>query len=198
MGMVSSASVHGRERLRLFCGLCLPDETSERIIAWQEQALSGAEGVRVVPPQNLHITLAFLGSRPVSDVERVAGELHAAAAQAVPYVFEAAGYHETPRVGMLDLRPRYEREPGDAHIVMDNRRLWINLLWRLEQLEIPTRERQVWRPHVTVCRFKERPRLVLTPPDLGAFSPSEAALYHSVLRPDGAQYEVLETVALGG
>jgi hypothetical protein len=30
------------------------------------------------------------------------------------------------------------------------------------------------------------------------FSPSEAALYHSVLRPDGAQYEVLEAVALGG
>jgi len=28
--------------------------------------------------------------------------------------------------------------------------------------------------------------------------PSDAALYHSVLRPTGAQYEVLERVALGG
>ena len=196
--MTSPASFQGRDRLRLFCGLRLPDETSERIIAWQAQALAEVDRIRVVPPQNLHITLAFLGSRPVSDVERVAGELRAAAAQAVPYVFEATGYHETPRVGMLDLRPRYEPEPGEAYVVMDNRRLWINLLWRLEQLEIPTRERQVWRPHVTVCRFKERPGLVLTPPDLGVFSPSEAALYHSVLRPDGAQYEVLEAVALGG
>jgi hypothetical protein len=35
-------------------------------------------------------------------------------------------------------------------------------------------------------------------PDLGAFSPSDAAVYHSLLRPSGAQYEILETVALGG
>ena len=35
-------------------------------------------------------------------------------------------------------------------------------------------------------------------PDLGAVNPSEAALYHSLLRPTGAQYEVLESVSLGG
>jgi hypothetical protein len=35
-------------------------------------------------------------------------------------------------------------------------------------------------------------------PELGAFGPSDAAVYHSALRPDGAQYTVLESVALGG
>jgi hypothetical protein len=35
-------------------------------------------------------------------------------------------------------------------------------------------------------------------PALGQISPSEAAVYHSVLRRDGAQYDVLRSVALGG
>jgi hypothetical protein len=47
-------------------------------------------------------------------------------------------------------------------------------------------------------RFRERARLRPPTPDLGAFSPSDAAVYHSALRPDGAQYTVLESVALGG
>jgi hypothetical protein len=49
-----------------------------------------------------------------------------------------------------------------------------------------------------VARFRERPRLTPAVPDLGSFSPSEVALYHSVLRPAGAQYEILVSVALGG
>jgi hypothetical protein len=49
-----------------------------------------------------------------------------------------------------------------------------------------------------VLRFRERPRLRPALPDLGAVGPSEVALYHSVLRPTGAQYEIRESVALGG
>jgi 2'-5' RNA ligase len=59
-------------------------------------------------------------------------------------------------------------------------------------------ERRPWLPHVTVLRFRSRPRLRPEPPDLGAFRTSDAAVYHSVLRSAGAQYEVLESVALGG
>ena len=60
------------------------------------------------------------------------------------------------------------------------------------------REQRPWLPHVTVLRFHDRPRLDPPLPDLGAVGPSEAAVYHSVLRPTGAQYEALEAVALGG
>jgi hypothetical protein len=49
-----------------------------------------------------------------------------------------------------------------------------------------------------VLRFRERPRLRPSLPDLGRFSPSDAAVYLSRLRPTGAQYEVVESVALGG
>ena len=69
---------------------------------------------------------------------------------------------------------------------------------RLERLGVYRREGRPWLPHVTVLRFRRPPRLAPPLPDLGRFGPSDAALYHSVLRSTGAQYEVLETFALGG
>jgi 2'-5' RNA ligase len=69
---------------------------------------------------------------------------------------------------------------------------------RLEVLGVFRREARPWLPHLTVVRFRERPRLRPPVDDLAAFSPSDAAVYHSALRPDGAQYTVLESVALGG
>ena len=66
----------------------------------------------------------------------------------------------------------------------------------LERLGIYERERREWLPHVTVLRFRGPPRLAPPLPELGRVSPSEVALYHSVLRPTGAQYEIVESVAL--
>jgi 2'-5' RNA ligase len=69
---------------------------------------------------------------------------------------------------------------------------------RLEELGVYERERRPWLPHLTVIRFRQSPRLRPPLPDLGEVSPSEAAVYHSLLRRGGAQYEALETVRLGG
>jgi hypothetical protein len=49
-----------------------------------------------------------------------------------------------------------------------------------------------------VLRFEERPRLRPTLPDLGDVAPSDAAVFLSRLRRGGAEYESVETVALGG
>jgi 2'-5' RNA ligase len=68
---------------------------------------------------------------------------------------------------------------------------------RLERLGVYERERREWLPHVTVARFRERPRLDPPLPDLGPVVTSEAAVYMSVLRPSGAQYSILESVAIG-
>jgi 2'-5' RNA ligase len=67
---------------------------------------------------------------------------------------------------------------------------------RLEGLGVYRREARPWLPHVTVLRFRERPRLQPEPPALGEFAPSDAAVYVSQLRPGGAHYEALETARL--
>ena len=78
---------------------------------------------------------------------------------------------------------------GDGAGRATSRRAW-------SALGVYRREGRPWLPHVTVARFRERPRLRLAPPTMGTFVPSDAAAYLSRLRPSGAQYEVLESVAL--
>jgi 2'-5' RNA ligase len=182
--MSSPASVEGRDRLRLFVGLRLPEDVVDALVRWQASELRG----RIVEPGNLHVTLAFLGGRPAEERGPVARELRAAAAVAAKPVLRLRGYRETRSVGMLVLDDEDGRAAGLADDVQE----------RLERLGVYRRERRPWLPHLTVLRFRERPRLRPALPDLAPVSPSEAAVYHSLLRPTGAQYEVLDAVPLGG
>ncbi len=183
--MISGSSVGSDEPLRLFLALRLPDDALDAIAAWQRSEL---HGVRVVPREHLHVTLAFLGSRPAAELDGILGALRAAAAVASPEMaLTPTRYRETRSVGMLVL----DDEGGDAGA------LAADLQERLERLRVYRRERRDWLPHVTVARFRERPLLEPEPPRVRTFVPSDAAAYLSRLRPSGAQYEVLETAALG-
>ena len=63
-------------------------------------------------------------------------------------------------------------------------------------LGVYRREARPWLPHLTVLRFRERPRLRPPLPGTGTFVPSGAAAYLSRLHPTGARYEVLDRVSL--
>jgi 2'-5' RNA ligase len=182
------ASVAGRERLRLFCALRLPGDAVEQLSRWQADAFGRVPGVRVLGREQLHVTLAFLGNRPAGELEAIAAELQAAARTAQPATLTVTGYRETRSVGMLVC----DDERGRAAS------LAVDLHERLERLGVYERERREWLPHLTVIRFRERPLLQPSLPELGPVLTSEAAVYMSVLRPSGAQYEVLQSVALEG
>jgi len=179
------ASVEGRERARLFCGLRLPDEALDVLLQWQDAHIRGG---RPVPRGHLHVTLAFLGHRPVSELESILAALRESAAAAGPIRLVPQRYRETRSVGMLLLS-----DPGGGA-----ERLADDLQQRLEGLGVYERERRPWLPHLTVVRFRKRPRLDPPLPGLGEVVPSDAAAYHSVLRSTGAQYVVVESFALGG
>jgi 2'-5' RNA ligase len=187
-GSTSAGSVERSERLRLFIGLRVPEDVHARLAEWQNDAFGGVRDVRIVPRANVHVTLAFLGHRPAAEAAPVAASLREVATAARPPVLSVRRYRETRSVGMLVLDDEEDRASALA----------VALHERLEQLGVFERERRPWLPHLTVVRFREQPRLRPPLPDLGAVSPSEAALYHSVLRRGGAQYEALETVRLGG
>lgn len=183
------ASVEGSERLRLFCALRLPDETTGRFATWQHEAFAEASEVRVVPRQHLHVTLAFLGHRPALELDAILGALREAAAKAEPPLLSLRGYRETRSVGMLT----FDDEGGRAGA------LATDLHERLAALGVYEPERRKWLPHVTVLRFRRRPGLEpALPNDLQPLVPSDAAAFLSRLRPDGARYEVLESMAVGG
>src|SRR5262245_25005033 len=148
-------TVEGDERLRLFLAFPLPAETQERLVAWQAKAFAGWDDLRVVPPQNLHVTLVFLGERPGSGVGDIDAELRAAAEAGTRPVFETVRYRETGSVGMVVLS-----DEDDAAA-----RLQADLSARLERIGVYRPERRAWTPHVTVVRFRRRPRLRLDPPE---------------------------------
>ncbi|HEY6016831.1 MAG TPA: 2'-5' RNA ligase family protein [Gaiellaceae bacterium] len=173
------------ERVRLFCALRLPDDVLDAVVAWQHRVLTDG---RIVPRGNLHLTAAFLGHRPAGELPAVADALRAAAASARPMRLAVERYRETRSVGMLVCSD----EGGAAAAFADE------LQARLAAAGVYEPEGRRWLPHLTVLRFRERPRLRPPLPELPPFAPSDAAAYLSRLRPGGAQYEVLESAPLGG
>jgi 2'-5' RNA ligase len=169
----------------LFCALRLPDEALDALSEWQAAHIHGG---RIVPREHLHVTLAFLGHRPVAELPEIGDALRAAAAAAKPIRLVPERYRETRSVGMLVLSDEGGAAAGLAE----------DLHERLERLGVYRREERRWLPHLTVLRFRERPRLRPPMPELGEVSPSDTAVYHSLLRSTGAQYAVVESFALGG
>ena len=147
-----------------------------------------AGDVRLVPRENLHVTLAFLGSRPGASWSAIgarAGE--AAAAARRRSCCATRGYRETRSVGMLV----FDDEGGAAGA------LAADLHARLERLGVYEPERRPWLPHVTVVRFRERPRLEPPLPELGEVeSVRSRCLPIPCCGPTGAQYVVVQEFGL--
>lgn len=179
--MSAGGTVEGDERLRLFLALELPDDVVEALVSWGKRFLDGGRLV-----ESLHATLAFLGSRPRSELDTILGALRDTASAAAPFTLEPVRYRETRSVGMLVLAD----PSGEAT------RLAERLQAKLEDAGVYRREARPWLPHVTVLRFRERPRLSPPLPKTGAFAPSGAAAFLSRLHPSGARYEVLESCPL--
>jgi len=180
--------VAGDERIRLFCALRLPEPALDALGTWQREHLpgAGAPGTRPVPRENLHVTLAFLGSRPAADVPAITEALSAAAAAAGRIVLAPKRYRETRGVGMVvldDVTGAATALAGDVQA-------------RLEGAGLYRREQRPWLPHVTVLRFRERPRLRATVEGIANICPSDSAVMVSVPSPGGARYEVLGDAAL--
>ena len=169
----------GDERLRLFLGYRLPGDAVGTLAEWQERELRG----RVVPAANLHVTLAFLGGRPATELPAILDVLGPAARESAAPVFTVSGYRETRSVGMLTL----DDGTGAAAALAGR------LHAELAALGLYEPERRPWLPHVTVLRVGERPRLQPSLPQLAPFAPSDAAAFLSRLHPSGARYEVLES-----
>ncbi|HEX5713911.1 MAG TPA: RNA 2',3'-cyclic phosphodiesterase [Solirubrobacterales bacterium] len=187
-------------RLRLFVALDLPDEVKAGIATWGARELTDP-ALRPVAPENLHVTLAFLGSRPERDAERIA-----------PLLARAAGPAPVIDLGDPEPRPRANRprlfalpatSPGAE--TMQARLVELLVADGLYDAE----KRSFW-PHVTVARVRaqsgrsRRPRTVERPPQKlppglsEAFHGVRMTLYRSELQPLGARYVPLAQVELPG
>lgn len=160
---------------RLFFALW-PDETTRGQIASLNQQLDGVG--RKLIPQNLHVTLVFLGNveDDIADaVERLAAEIRAAPLE---LVFDELDYWKRPRVICLTCR----RQPDTVYDL-------VNQLTRMVK-GFPIRlDHRAFRAHITLARkAQQRPHLVFEPIRLKA---RDFALVQSVSTEHGVRYRVL-------
>jgi 2'-5' RNA ligase len=180
--VTEAATVVGDGRVRLFLALELPDEVAAALGHWSARHLT--EG-RVLGVH--HVTLVFLGSQDRSALGAIVDVLRREAAATRPFELEIVRYRETRAVGMLVLADPSGRATSLAGRVQDG----------VEALGVYTPEPRAWLPHVTVVRFRDRPRLRPPLPETRTFVPSGAAAFLSRLHPGGAHYEVLESCSIG-
>lgn len=176
---------------RLFVAYRLPDAVVDAIAAWQAQAIEGRAGVRPTNRSQLHITMVFLGSQPVAGIDAIADTVRGCLVAARRPLFHVARYHETARVGMLNLQ---EEPVGGDHFAGRANESTGRLMQAFQAAGIYEPMFRDWRPHVTVARFRLPPRLRLDTPAMGSFSPIDVVLYQSTLSPTGSTYRAIETV----
>jgi RNA 2',3'-cyclic 3'-phosphodiesterase len=188
---------------RLFVALEPPDAVRRRLAALAAElrraAGRAADGVRWVAPENVHLTLQFLGAVPAERVAAVEAAVAAAAAGARPLTLEvkgAGGYPNARRPRVIWLGLGGDEAPLVA-LVADLGR-------RLAPLGFPP-EARPFSPHLTMGRSRE-PRgaaglggaLAATAVATGVpWRATEVVIVESHLSPKGPRYEAIARAALG-
>ena len=128
--------------IRLFVALELPEELRERIAMVQR----GVTGARWIPPENLHITLRFIGDVPGDRYDDIVYALEAVRSEPFALTIAGAGHFESRgRVRALWLG--IERDPA---LIALNKRLESALV----RAGLPPEERK-YTPHVTIARLND-------------------------------------------
>ena len=192
-------------RARLFVALDLPEEVRAGLAGWQASIDDPA--LRVVPAQNLHITLVFLGWQAEKDVDAIA---------------EAAfGSGPAPRAPEVELLPEPVSRPERGRprlFAIEGRSPGVEAIQagvsdRLETACVYVPEKRPFWVHLTVARVKPerregkrgkrgKPAVVETPPGplpeqtFASFRPSRLVVFRSTLRPRGAVYEPMAELEL--
>jgi 2'-5' RNA ligase len=180
------------ERARLFTALELPEVVTAALVQWRSERLTGVSGLRLTRPEGLHVTLCFLGSQPVEEIDPIAAACVVVAQCRRPVLSLADPLWLPPR------RPRV------VAIALEDQALALAelqtaLAGALEGGGWYEPERRAFRPHVTVARASGRARLAeveLSPPVPIRFVGSSVVLMRSRTAREGARYERLCSVSL--
>lgn len=180
---------------RVFVALPLPEPVA---VAASEVAIAlsaAGEDVRAVAPADLHVTLAFLGNRPTSELEAIGRALDATARDQAPIPLHALRLAAFGGGGAIALRMASSEE-------VRMRAIHASVVAHLVQIGAYEPERRAWQPHVTIARRRGRQRGWRPPPDVPIpaleFVCDRIVLVESV--PDGAhrRYDHLHVAGLRG
>jgi len=181
--------------MRLFVTLEIPSAVRENLGALLKSLRTVSPQTRWVRPENLHVTLKFIGEVPETKLAAIRSALAGARCdQPVTLDFRGLGFfpnEKHPRVFWAGI----EASPNLKDLAADIDRA-------TEKLGIP-REQRPFAPHLTLARFEppglpEKLRSAIqenAARDFGSLHTSQYHLIESKLKPSGAEYTTLESFA---
>ena len=185
--------------IRTFIAVKLPDDVIEGLREVQTSLKREGLDIKWVRPENIHLTLKFLGDIQASAVEGVGSALKSAAAEFPPLTLSAAGLGAFPSVK----RPRvlWAGVGGDREVLA---RLHARIEQALSELGIE-KENKTFKGHLTLGRIKGRvdPDLMIDAVGKYAHMASRGFvadtlyLIKSELKPSGPVYTDLVSARMG-
>jgi RNA 2',3'-cyclic 3'-phosphodiesterase len=169
--------------------LDLPAPALDALAEWARRA--ARDGLRLVPRESLHVTLAFLRHQPDEEVDAIGGAIRGAPLAAVPLRLAAPAWLPPRRPGVLAV----DLDDPDRACA----RLQAAVSASLTALGVFTPEKRPFRAHVTVARVRKGTRVdrrLPEPPDPMTFAADALTLYRSRLGPKGASYDALARTPL--
>lgn len=185
--------------IRSFVAIEIPPPLREKVVQVQEILRGAGGGVKWVEPENLHLTLRFLGEVEEDRLKAVEGVCRQVAAASQPFHLELVGVGAFP----------HARAPRVVWMgVGEGSEALAELAARLERgiraLGF-SREERPFRPHLTLGRVR-RPEAIrslvealasLGQERVGAMRVEEMVLMRSDLTPGGPLYTPLSRFPLG-
>lgn len=182
----------GPRPVRLFCALPLPVPVKHAIDTWWSQQGDVPSGLRPVPDERLHLTVAFFGSVGLPSVSELQQRLGRAASRHGPFALQLDGG------GRFDGHVLWARVVGDVEPLRGLARA-AGAAGRRVGLDLEDRR---YRPHVTLARASRpmelRPWAARTASlRSDGWTASELELVRSDLAAGGPSYTVLASWPLG-
>jgi 2'-5' RNA ligase len=181
-------------RIRAFIGVDIGDTIRHSAIALQERLARTGAGVKWVEPENLHITLLFLGEVDDRDIVPISRSIEAAARTEPAFALRVSGIGAFPTLRRPKVLWGGVSDGADAL-----RRLYADLEAKLLDLGLYRKEERGYTAHLTLGRLKsERDGLGLAPEltqylswEGGRTDVNQLLLYSSEQGRHGFEYAVL-------
>ena len=195
--------------MRIFIALDIDDAIRQRIQRFMEGVSGFAPDARWVRPESLHVTLKFIGEKPIETVEEIKRALSGIRGESIEVAFRGYGFFPTAKAARV-FWVGIESGPHLATLAkaVDEATFALGV----------AKEDHPFTPHLTLARGGGRsgsPRwrkgdtpnknfqrlqeklAALPIPDFGTITAHEFFLYQSQLAPGGSRYTKIARIALG-
>ena len=187
--------------MRAFIAIELPKETKLALAKLEDQLKKTNADVKWVTPENLHLTLKFLGDIDVAQANEINGIIENVANNYPPYAIKIYSVGAFPKLSLLKVV-----WAGIDTGVDETKKIFKELEEGIEKLGIPKDERP-FSTHITLGRTRSPSNRKLLAKEIeritenfelnnAEFQVDKITFFKSTLSSNGPTYEVLKTASL--